>query len=326
MQKVAHLAGVSKTTAANVLHNRGKASDETRRRVLQAADSINYRLNSAASGLSRGKSNVVGVLVADYVPGMMLSGISAVFVQACSQAGLVVSFASEDKVQDLISSGIDALLVIGQPSHTSVGDLELPYGLPVISLETIPGQPAWASHNPDDIASAVAKHFAQQGCTHFGWLLGPGVEPIFNYWTESLARIVPEHDMAYSAQTHDASSSDVARAVTLLIDDGVDGIYSAMAWTPDVRDALVALDKSIPNDVLLVAQSEGLTELAMAPQVSTLSLMTIASGLMIADSCIKAVNGQKPEPVELPFELHVRESSQAKRPLCARGATGSTGG
>lgn len=307
LAKVAHLAGVSKTTAANVLHDRGKTSAETRQRVITAAESINYRLNSAASGLSRGRSDVVGVLVSDYVPGFVMSGLSAVFVQRCSQAGLVVSFASEDQVQRLIDSGVDALVVVGQP--TRMADIKLPFGLPVVSLETIAGQPAWASHDPAAIAESVVEHLASQGATSLGWLLGPGVDEMFVPWSEELESAAKSAGITFTAERHDLSRESVSAAVERLLAAGSDSLFCAMSWSPDVVECLADRGKAMPRDVLLLVQSDGTVESAMTPKISTLSLMTVESGILIAEACIDAIAGNRPEPLRLPFRIDPRASS-----------------
>lgn len=310
LAKVAHLAGVSKTTAANVLHGRGKTTEETRQRVIAAAESINYRLNAAASGLSRGRSDVVGVLVSDYVPGFVMSGLSAVFVQRCSQEGLVVSFASEDQVQRLIDSGIDILVVVGQPAHME--DIRLPFGLPVVSLETIAGQPAWASHDPAAIAAVVVEHVVSQGGTTLGWLLGPGLDEMFGPWTDALGAAAAHAGIGFANRRHDLTRESVTQALEELLASDVDSILCAMSWSPDIVECLSELGKSTPEDVLLIVQSEGTVESAMTPKVSTLSLMTIESGNLIAQMCIDTIAGSKPEKLELPFRLEPRASSQRR--------------
>lgn len=301
---------MSKTTAANVLSGRKKASPETTRRVLAAAKSLDYRLDSAASSLSRGRTPVIGVMVAEFVPGMVVSGISAVFVQRCSEAGLVVSFASQAKAQALLDSGIDMLVVLGSADRNFLDSLKMPFGLPVVAMETVDGRPfSWAHHDPVAIARTVMGHLGDQGCRHVGWLLGPGVDAVFEPWTLALDEVAGDMGLAFTTVRHDGTPDGVTHAMGELLAAGVEGVFSAMAPTPMVYDALRALGKSAPVDVLLVVQADGVVEDAMTPKISTLSLMSLLSGVVIADLCIATVAGRPVEPVQLPFELSVRESS-----------------
>ena len=63
MADVAVRAGVSRTLVSFVLSGKPGASEETRRRVLEVADEIGYRPDSAAQLLARGRSRTIGVLM-----------------------------------------------------------------------------------------------------------------------------------------------------------------------------------------------------------------------------------------------------------------------
>ena len=98
LAKVALTAGVSKTTASYVLNGQKKMSAETTRRVKEAARRLGYRLDSSASGLSRGRSQVIGVLAVESVTELVVGANSLfwlrfndAFIRGCSDEGLVVS-------------------------------------------------------------------------------------------------------------------------------------------------------------------------------------------------------------------------------------------
>lgn len=60
---VASRAGVSKATASRALSGRGYVSDETRRRVAEAADDLAYVAHSSATSLATGRTQTVGVVM-----------------------------------------------------------------------------------------------------------------------------------------------------------------------------------------------------------------------------------------------------------------------
>jgi LacI family transcriptional regulator len=66
---VAALAGVSRTTVSFVLNGVENIAipDETRERVLRAAEELGFRPNAMARGLRGGRSNVLGLLTSDIV-------------------------------------------------------------------------------------------------------------------------------------------------------------------------------------------------------------------------------------------------------------------
>jgi LacI family transcriptional regulator len=66
IRDVARLAGVAKTTASDALQGRGRVSDETRARVETAAATLGYYPHAGARGLTRRRSEVLGLLVGDF--------------------------------------------------------------------------------------------------------------------------------------------------------------------------------------------------------------------------------------------------------------------
>ncbi|MPS76324.1 MAG: LacI family transcriptional regulator, partial [Microbacterium sp.] len=60
---VASRAGVSKATASRALSGRGYVSDETRQRVMDAADDLAYVAHSSATSLATGRTQTVGLVM-----------------------------------------------------------------------------------------------------------------------------------------------------------------------------------------------------------------------------------------------------------------------
>lgn len=65
IQDIAEQAGVSKMTVSKVLNNQGSISEATRERVLRLARDLGYVSNFAARSLKGGRTNVLGMLVAN---------------------------------------------------------------------------------------------------------------------------------------------------------------------------------------------------------------------------------------------------------------------
>ncbi|MFN7726079.1 MAG: LacI family DNA-binding transcriptional regulator [Rubrivivax sp.] len=61
--EVARLANVTAATVSNVLRQRGKVSEETKRRVLAAAEQLNYRPNLMARALVEGRPSTIALVV-----------------------------------------------------------------------------------------------------------------------------------------------------------------------------------------------------------------------------------------------------------------------
>ena len=62
---VARLAGVGKTTVSDAIQGRGRMTDDTRARVLAAAEQLGYRAHVGARNLIMQRTEVIGVVVGD---------------------------------------------------------------------------------------------------------------------------------------------------------------------------------------------------------------------------------------------------------------------
>ncbi|GAL20052.1 transcriptional regulator LacI family [Vibrio maritimus] len=62
---VAKAAGVSRAAVSRTFSNNGYVSEETKQKVLKAADALGYRVNHLARSLNRQRSDLIGLVVAD---------------------------------------------------------------------------------------------------------------------------------------------------------------------------------------------------------------------------------------------------------------------
>lgn len=75
---VAKLAGVSYATVCRVFRNEGNVTNQTKRKVLEAAKQLNYSPNQIASNLKRGQSNTIAFLDPDPKNPFYMRNISAI--------------------------------------------------------------------------------------------------------------------------------------------------------------------------------------------------------------------------------------------------------
>ncbi len=131
---VANKAGVSPTTVSFVLNkvDRMRIPDQTRQRVLQAAEELNYHPNSSAQKMARGKTNVIGLVIrqnpekayADLFLPQVMQGINSVTRRAGYNILLIPLPPEEDggEFSRLIRERhVDGLLISGPTED----DLEL---------------------------------------------------------------------------------------------------------------------------------------------------------------------------------------------------------
>ncbi|PRH88395.1 LacI family transcriptional regulator [Labrys okinawensis] len=122
---VARLAKVSRATAARALGGYGLVTEETRERVAAAARALNYRLNEAARAMRAGRTQVIGVVLADISNSFFASAARAI-IDTCASLGyqtLIVNTDDDLKteieaVQTLTEKRVAGMIVVpSSPDH-----------------------------------------------------------------------------------------------------------------------------------------------------------------------------------------------------------------
>jgi len=65
LKEIARICNVSITTVSNVLNNKPKVSEETKKRVLEVVEETGYQPNYFAQGMRKQKTRIIGIIVED---------------------------------------------------------------------------------------------------------------------------------------------------------------------------------------------------------------------------------------------------------------------
>ncbi|MEZ3160559.1 LacI family DNA-binding transcriptional regulator [Microbacterium sp. BWT-B31] len=140
--EVARRAGVSKSTASRALTGAGYVSDETRRRVQQAAADLGYRPSTSAVGLATGRTRSIGVLL-PYVNRWFFAEALEGVQEALHERGLDLTLyaARPDTAtrrhvfrQFLTRKGFDGLIAIGLEPQDGEVERLLAMRIPVVGV------------------------------------------------------------------------------------------------------------------------------------------------------------------------------------------------
>lgn len=234
---VARRAGVGKSTVSNVLSGTGRASAETRERVLAAAGELGYSPNRAARRLRGGRTGTVGV----YVPG----------VPSTSEFSMRFVFGV---MEHLSGQGRDTVILSG----TDRGALPAMDGVVLADAhETDPAARALLASELPSVGferpyGAVGSPDVVLWCDHRAALTS-----VLDRMWESGARrpglLVPPETGDWTAQLGDAYRSWCARHGVAPVVAGVDWVPTARQLA-EVTDALLTADPGI--DALICAPTD----------------------------------------------------------------------
>jgi DNA-binding LacI/PurR family transcriptional regulator len=185
IKEVASAVGVSTQTVSRVINQRPDVSPETRKRVQDAIDRLNYRPSALARSLIRQRSFTLGVVTAglNYIgPSRTLNGITS----AAEEAGYSLllkelpDFGASNIVlifQTLLAHHVDGIIwavpEIGE-NRNWVNRLPLDLDVPIVYLTMQSREKAYIVSINNYLGGRMAvSHLIDQGYRHIGHISGP---------------------------------------------------------------------------------------------------------------------------------------------------------
>ena len=179
---VAAAAGVSVGTVSKALNGTGHLRDETRARVLQAAEKLHFRPSDLAHSLRRGRSFTVGLISSDRygrfsIP--VLEGIEDA-LEGQNMSVFLCNAADDPQrerrhIEQLLSKRVDGIIVTGRRSDLRQS-LEMPtLSVPVLYAFAQVSDPNALCLLPDDKGGGrlAAEHLIAAGRRRIAHITGP---------------------------------------------------------------------------------------------------------------------------------------------------------
>ncbi|UQU68621.1 LacI family DNA-binding transcriptional regulator [Couchioplanes caeruleus] len=265
MRDVAKLAGVSHQTVSRVLNEHPNVKQETRTRVLEAMQSLNYRRNLAARTLVTRQSHTLGLIGFEttlFGPASMLYGIE----DAARAAGYLVSIATVrnlerrevlEAVDRLSQHAVDGIIAIAPKPAVTNGLLQAPGGLYCVAVGGAGETDAVPTVRVDNAAGArlATQHLLGLGHRTVHHVGGP------HDWPEAQERVMGWRDTLYKAGAvvppvaFDSWTAEwgYRRGQELARDPEVTAVFCANDRIAlGVLRALHEAGRSVPRDVSIV--------------------------------------------------------------------------
>ncbi|MEN6384946.1 MAG: LacI family DNA-binding transcriptional regulator [Phycisphaerales bacterium] len=187
MKKIAESTNLSITTVSRVLRDNGEVSDETRKRVLNAAKKMRYRPNMLVQAIQTGKTRTMGVIVPPYDSywASVLYGIHDALSKAdhvyinvwCDERanGSTYTDLLQEQLHRLIDRRVDGLILWAHLAplynESLIKDLEA-RDLPIVTIDHELPFADCIETDEELGATLVAEHLLELGHTnvaHLGW-------------------------------------------------------------------------------------------------------------------------------------------------------------
>lgn len=179
LAEVAKLANVAEITVSRCLRNDGQVSEDTRRRVLEAANLVGYVPNRIAGSLASARSNVIGVIIpslTNIVFPEVLRGIHIGVKGTNLQPVLGITNYNIETEEELIRSLLSwkpAAMIITGFDHTAAARLMLERsGIRIAELMDIDPKPidiavGFSNHT---VGMEIGRHLIAKGYKRFGYV------------------------------------------------------------------------------------------------------------------------------------------------------------
>jgi LacI family transcriptional regulator len=333
---VARLAEVSRATAARALGGYGLVGDETRERVLTAARELSYSANVVARAMRAGKTQTIGVVVAD-ISNSFFSYATRAMIDTAAKAGyhtLVLNtdddLAKEaDAVRVLIEKRVDGLVVVpSSPSYYKHLAMDGELAKPLVLLDRrVKGLRVPTAYTDDRGGAGEAiKLFFERGHIHIGLLVATAAARGGPQKSEPEGVVSTVQDRvggALDTFTKRRAGKPTIRYSRSSVEEARVGALELMAHKPRLTAILTTneemalgvlaacgeLGLAIGADVSLVSFDDSPWARVIAPSVSVIRRPVYELGHAAVAALIREIRGEATaSKIELPTQLIDRQS------------------
>lgn len=328
MAEVAQRVGVSLSTVSRALAGSRLISEETRRQVLVAAESLNYRVDAAGSSLRTGLTKTIGVLIPlahaakqNLSDPFFLEILGAIADELTANGySLLLNKVTDDPGEWIaaIARGrrADGVIVIGQSLHHEALNRAASSDFPMVVWGTRMKGQRYITVGSDNEAggNAATAHLIAQGCRNIVFLGDPAA-PEVAARLEGYARALSDAGIARTPHLEVAVrfGSDTAyHAMASLIDAGakLDGIVTCSdVFAMNAMRALLERNHKVPADVAIVGFDDIPFAAFTTPPLTTIRQNCHAGARLLVEKLMRAIRHERNESVVIPIELVVRASS-----------------
>ena len=335
LDEVAHVAGVSRSTAHRVLTSDPRVSHDARRTVEQVADKLGYIPNQAGRALATGRSDAVALVVFEptallfgdpFIP-RLIRGLGDVLTARDKQLVLLApqSAPDADRVERYVAAGhVDGALLVSLPSSHPLPARLAARGIPLV----IGGRPTEADKfnhvdvdNVSGAAHAVA-HLVSGGRRTIATVTGrkdvpAGQDRLRGYQEGLKAAGLPVDDALIEAGDFTRDGGARAMRFLLIKRPQLDAVFVASdLMAVGVLQALAEAGRRVPEDVAVVGYDDDPIAAGLQPPLTSVRQPIEEMGREMARLLMDAVHtpDRPPRKVLLTTRLEVRPSSAPLAP------------
>jgi LacI family transcriptional regulator len=329
IREVARRAGVSYQTVSRVINNHPMVSAATRTLVREAIVELDYHPNAQAVGLSRNRSDIIGVITETVVSPFFAQIVHSIALALQAQGRFVLLGSAERTAQmqtiDILqrSRRIDGMIII-LPISASLEQTQLlaESELPLVLVDLQYDINAnYISVDNRRGAYSATEHLIKLGHRRIGIISGPPDLPVSGMRLEGYRAALHEYGLPYDpalVAPGDFRHTGGERGALhfLALDPPPTAIFACN--DPMAFGAVRTLRRrglNVPDDISIIGFDDIPEASVSYPLLTTIRQPLYEMGKLAADYICRLIDGIEPARlhVTLPTELIVRESTAPPR-------------
>lgn len=323
IRDVAKLAEVSVATVSRVLNNQGYVGVDTRKKVEQAIEALNYTPNAVARSLFKKQSKSIGFIVPDITNPFFPQLVKAVEETLTEHGYTVMLFNSNEKLEQ-VSKIIElmkteyvagALIVSDHVKEEHLSH----FSVPVVAIDRVISNsiPSVTVNNYENAREAV-RFLVDQGCTRIAHIRGPrGVytaeKRYRGYCDEIEAQGLPQ---LITFGDYELKTSSQATISLLAEYPDIDAIFAGNdVMAVGVIKSLTKLGIPIPQRIKVIGFDGIEWGTTITPELTTMGQPIEQLGRRSGELLLDIINGQHQGSQHFSFDaaLIERESTNRRR-------------
>lgn len=320
IRDVAKRANVSVATVSRVLNNKGYISDQSRKKVKEAMEKLNYRPNAVARTLYSKSSRMLGLIMPDITNPFFPELAKAVEDKAYEHGYTVVfcntdgDILKEEKYLEVLAQNyIDGIILTTNQSDLPVYDS---ITIPIVALDRHAKEniPTVVSENEEGANNATT-HLIKCGCKFIAHIRGPQslitsearVKGFLSATNDSNIKSIIK-ESAFNIQESEKVATQMMKE-----NPNIDGIFaSSDVVAAGVIKAVNNLGLAIPRDIQIVGFDGIPMGQMLTPTLTTVKQPIYDMGALVVELLLKKI--EKKEMVQsyykLPTDLIIGETTK----------------
>lgn len=307
INEIARLAGVSIATVSRAINNNGSVKEETRQKIQTIARELNYKPNPIARGLSRKKTDTVGVILPEMVDEFFSEIIRGIDEEAYRTNNYVMvssSYSQRNIVETLLefmSSGrVDGLILMIPQINDDVTTLINKSKRPIVLLNNNIKNNNFVSFNINNFQGAftVVEHLIGHGYQNIALIQGPegnidANERYRGYVTALTNNRLPVNNSLIIPGNFTVKSGYYGFIRLMSQPQKPEAIFAANdMMAVGVYEAARTSNLKIPQDAAVVGFDDIFLSRLLAPRLTTVHVPIVELGRKAMRYLLKMINNQ----------------------------------